>query len=207
MIKIKNWDDLQHYKDRNPPWIKFHKQVMDSYEWHCLQDASKSLLITIWVIASEGENWKTGTIPNDPQKIAFRARKDPKDVLLLTKELIRNGFIEISNVASDLLAPCYQIAVPETETETETEVLSPPKVENEKKQKNACRIPPTWECSEELGKWALEQGMSYDDVVSEIENFIDYWTAASGSKARKHNWDAAFRTWIRNTVKWKKDKK
>jgi uncharacterized protein YdaU (DUF1376 family) len=31
-----------------------------------------------------------------------------------------------------------------------------------------------------------------------FENFTDYWRAASGSKATKHDWDATWRMWVRN---------
>jgi hypothetical protein len=35
------------------------------------------------------------------------------------------------------------------------------------------------------------------DVDAEVENFVDYWTARSGSGAVKLDWDATWRTWVR----------
>lgn len=35
-------------------------------------------------------------------------------------------------------------------------------------------------------------------IERELSKFRDYWKAASGSKARKHDWQAAWRTWIGN---------
>lgn len=32
---------------------------------------------------------------------------------------------------------------------------------------------------------------------TETANFVDYWTAASGSNATKRDWIAAWRTWMR----------
>ena len=29
VIRIKDWDKLQHYKDRNPPWIKIYRHLLD----------------------------------------------------------------------------------------------------------------------------------------------------------------------------------
>lgn len=72
------------------------------------------------------------------------------------------------------------------------------------KRKTATRIPEDWDCSVKLGEWAMEQGLTRGEVVSAIENFIDHWRAASGQKARKHDWNAAFRTWIRNEIKWQR---
>ena len=41
MLKIKDWDKFQHYKDRNPPWIKLSTDTFQNYDFSRLQDASK----------------------------------------------------------------------------------------------------------------------------------------------------------------------
>lgn len=108
---IKNWNDFQHYKTRNPPWIKLHKKLLDDPEFHALSgDASKTLAMC-WLIASE-DNGKLPAI----NKLAFRLRIDSK---LLAKHLIELKHW-ITNDASVMLAECLQDACPETETETET---------------------------------------------------------------------------------------
>jgi len=28
MLRVKNWGKFQHYKDRNPPWIKLHRGLL-----------------------------------------------------------------------------------------------------------------------------------------------------------------------------------
>lgn len=38
------------------------------------------------------------------------------------------------------------------------------------------------------------------DQRLEFEKFTDYWRAASGQRARKRDWVAAYRTWIRNAA-------
>ena len=30
-LHIKNWGEFQHYKKRNPPWIKLHKKLLDDF--------------------------------------------------------------------------------------------------------------------------------------------------------------------------------
>ena len=35
-FSVKNWDEFQHYKDRNPPWIKLHNHLLDDYEFEML---------------------------------------------------------------------------------------------------------------------------------------------------------------------------
>lgn len=85
-----------------------------------------------------------------------------------------------------------------------TDCKKPPEKLEKQKRKTATRIPEDWDCSLELGDWSMQQGLTRGEVVSAIEQFTDHWRAASGQKARKHDWDAAFRTWIRNELKWKK---
>jgi hypothetical protein len=52
-LRVKNWTEFQHYKDRNPPWIKLHRTLLDDYEFSRLQDASKAHLMLIWLFASQ----------------------------------------------------------------------------------------------------------------------------------------------------------
>ena len=33
MLRIKNWSEFQHYKDRAPPWVKLHHSLLDNFEW------------------------------------------------------------------------------------------------------------------------------------------------------------------------------
>lgn len=120
MIRVKGWTNFQHYNDRKPPWIKLHRELLENYNWFCLQHASKALAICIWLLACENEDPKSGLVTDDPRVLAFRARMTELEVIESVKDLIRHGFIEhIKTDASDLLAPCYQDATSETETERE----------------------------------------------------------------------------------------
>lgn len=119
-LSIKNLAKHQHYKDRRPPWIKLHAEVLDDYEFLCLQDASKAHLMLLWVLASRLEN----RIPYDP---VFLAERLGTTTPINVQELISQGFIEVSEDDSRPLAFRKQSAMPETETEVETEkkLLSP----------------------------------------------------------------------------------
>lgn len=74
-LRVKKFDDFQHYKDRNPPWIKLHRSLLDDYEFARLPDVQKAHLMLIWLYASHHE----GRIPDDPKHIASKtgARKPP----------------------------------------------------------------------------------------------------------------------------------
>ena len=45
---------------------------------------------------------------------------------------------------------------------------------------------------------AMRQECPNVDLELEHKKFVDYWTAATGSKATKLDWDATWRNWIRN---------
>ena len=110
-LMVKNWESFQHYKERNPPWIKLHRDLLRDYDFLCLQDASKMQLILIWLLASQMNN----KIPADANFI--KTQIGIKGDLNL-KELIDKGFLID---ASNALAKRKQVAIVETETETETE--------------------------------------------------------------------------------------
>jgi hypothetical protein len=115
MLRIKNWSEFQHYKDRAPPWVKLHHSLLDNFEFHSLPVASKALAPMLWLLASENLD---GSISDDLSEVAFRLRTTANDVQTALKPLIDKGFV-VSD--SNVLADCKQCALPETETETETE--------------------------------------------------------------------------------------
>lgn len=51
-LRVKNWSKFQQYKDRNPPWIKLHFEILTSLDWVALSDASRLLMIMCLLVAS-----------------------------------------------------------------------------------------------------------------------------------------------------------
>lgn len=115
---VKNWKEFQHYKDRNPSWIKLHKRFLDDYVFHRLQLASRALAPMIWLLASESED---GSIEYDLDEIAFRVHSTKDEVNNALTPLIDAGFIYVEQVASEPLADCKQSAIPEKRREEKRE--------------------------------------------------------------------------------------
>lgn len=111
-LSIKNFKKHQHYKNRRPPWIKLHVEVLDDYAFGCLQDASKAHLMLLWVLASKHDN----KIPYD---LAWITQKINSTTPVDVEELVLHGFIEVGEDASNPLATREQNSILETETETE----------------------------------------------------------------------------------------
>jgi len=118
-LKVKNWEQYQHYKQRNPPWIKLYHSLLDDYNYSCLPDASKLLYVSILLLASRTNN----KIPNDLEWIQRKAMlTNIPDI----EPLFTHGFLTTNGDASNVLASCQQNADSETETETETETEKAP---------------------------------------------------------------------------------
>ena len=119
-VSINNWSRFQHYKSRNPPWVKLHRSLLDDRAFAELSDYAAKLLIQLWLIGSESDD---GSISGDTEDIAFRVHRDSAEVLPALQELALRGFIQMgTDDASTLLAPRKQVApesAPETETETD----------------------------------------------------------------------------------------
>lgn len=121
-FSVRNFDKFQHYKDRNPPWIRLYNSLLDSYEYACLPDASKAHLLAIFLLASRLNN----KIPADVHwlKNAIHATESV-DLNVLTA----HDFIVMDHDCSETLAACEQSALPEKrrgrgETEEDTIVSS-----------------------------------------------------------------------------------
>ena len=112
--RIRNWDKYQHYRDRNPPWVKLHFSLLSSADWVTLSDADRVLLVVCMLLASKSG----GEVPGDPgyiQRVAYLPKRPNLE------NLIRCGFL-VCDDASMMLADASTMladARPETETETE----------------------------------------------------------------------------------------
>lgn len=123
-FSVRNWEEFQHYKDRDPTWIKLYNRLLDDYAFGLLPDARKWHLIGIFLLASRHNN----RVPKDPHWVARKIGAHmPVDLTLLE----RAGFLVMLDDESPdaplLPAPPEQVASPEKEKsreETETDSLS-----------------------------------------------------------------------------------
>ena len=114
-LRVKNWAQFQHFKDRRPPWIKLYRGILDDLEWHELDPVAAKSLVAIWLIASEDD----GNLP-ESRKLAFRLRMSIQQLEQVVSEL--SHWLE--QVDIEVISERYQDDAPETETETETEKIA-----------------------------------------------------------------------------------
>ena len=88
------------------------------------------------------------------------------------------------------------------------------KKKNDKKEKEkitgvqnrGTRIPADWTPDKNGVAYARERDYSNFQIMSLVDDFKDYWLAKAGATAVKKDWNAAWRTWIRNDIKFKNRK-
>jgi hypothetical protein len=115
LLQPKNWAVFQHYKDRCPPWIKLHRDLLNDRAYMRLPIASKAIAPMLWLLASES---KDGVFDGSLDELVFRLHITAKEYQDGVKPLIDNDFFIL---VSGVLAERKQVAIPETETEGETE--------------------------------------------------------------------------------------
>lgn len=75
--------------------------------------------------------------------------------------------------------------------------LVPPAAAPPKSQ--GIRLPDDWRLPKAWGDWALTErpGWTAEDVRKVAERFADHWHAKAGADARKVDWQATWRNWVR----------
>ena len=117
-LRVKNWERFQHYKDRRPPWIKFHVELLDDHELQTLPVDARLMYSLILLVAARTDN----NIPSDPEYISRQTALPAKVVAAAVQTLVDKGFLVPSDrkrAASKALARRKQSAKPETEAYTE----------------------------------------------------------------------------------------
>ncbi len=141
-LKVKNWEKYQHYKNRNPPWIKLHANTLNDRAFTRLSCASRGLLMQLWILASEND----GKIQYDIEEMIFRLRDESiktEDV----KALVEKGFLRICKHPLADESKCLSETEAETEAETDNTMLKhscpqSPADEEKPAKKESPKIPP-----------------------------------------------------------------
>ena len=117
ILKVRNWEKFQHYKDRRPPWIKLHFALLTSKDWVMLNDSERVLAIACMLLASQSD-LDSGCFDADPEYIKRVAYLNTTPNF---KPLILHGFLEIINVNASERKQMLANVTTETETDTEGE--------------------------------------------------------------------------------------
>ena len=180
-IVVRNWERFQHYRNRNPVWIKTYLELLDNDAYLGLPPRARALLHGVWMAYARAR----GELRYEPDASPMRRRYGSgaldKRVRMRVycddiKRLSDAGFIEVS--ASKPLASCYQAASVEEEEEKEPYKAlfsSDRSSETEAAARSAHKVPLAanrsdngarpWECPYCSSEWATEDKL-YEHIVS-----------------------------------------
>ena len=164
-FSVRNWLQFQHYKHRNPPWIKLHYEVLSSRDWVSLNDESRVLAIACMLIASRNE----GRVPDDPdyvQRVSYLNKKPNFN------PLIKCGFLECASTCKRLRTNADTELELETETETERDCVKPNGSTPPQRFEDFWKHWPVKRNKQKaLSAWKTKKlDESADDLIADIEN-------------------------------------
>ncbi|HEU4589015.1 MAG TPA: hypothetical protein VFS11_10220 [Gemmatimonadales bacterium] len=114
VLRIPKFDEFQHYKKRNPPWIRLYLKLLDNLDFALLPDATKGQLVNLWMLAARlhRDTKRPPELPADP---AWLASKINATEPIAWERLIPRWIECDKETASKMLATCKQNATPETD--------------------------------------------------------------------------------------------
>ena len=91
-LAITKFDQHQHYKNRNPPWIKFYTKMLDpKHPLNELPVSTRYLFDRLLLLAAKYDN----AIPNDSELIAKLLRMPPRDCREGIHRLLEGRWIKV----------------------------------------------------------------------------------------------------------------
>jgi len=183
VLKVKNHDKYQHYKKRNPPWIKLYRSTLGDYGLRQVSVPARLVFFYMTTLASETDN----RVPNDTlflsERFGFKVTKEH------ISELIREGFV-LASGASNLLA--YDALCSDSDSSS----LNSPKEKRVVREKRMnghaleVPIPEDWTPTDSHGKQAAALHL---DLGLEANHFKG---RAQELEWRTKNWNLKFTNWV-----------
>jgi len=194
-FRIKQWEVHQHYKDRSPPWIKLHRDLLTSQTWVMLDDDKKALAVACMLLAAGTDN----KIPCDPayiQRVAY---------LKITPELqplLDCDFIEIIEEKTPVLARASKVIAIGTKRSSEESREEESRGDTRKRKSPKTPIPDDFDLTPERQLYA-EKHLPHVDPIALMATF------RSTSKAKgweyvdwDQHWQTLVRQWAPNSGHW-----
>ena len=101
-LVVNKWGRFQHYKNRNPPWIKFYACTLDDYQISQLPELAQLHLLKLWLVAARMDN----KIPFNVNWLAERLSCDPAILTDSIERLLNGGWLKTHAISE--LDACQQ---------------------------------------------------------------------------------------------------
>ena len=175
-LSVRNLSRYQHYKHRNPPWIKLYREFWSDYTLRQLSVPTRLLFMGLCSLAAELDN----KIPADPTYLTARL-----GFLVASKMLA-----SLTSSESTLLCLYSDSTLKEQVASTELASCRHPA----SKTNGKTAFPEEWTLAPEIAEpWRKFQ----IDPYVEFATFRDH---ARTNDRRCKDWPAAFRNWCRKAI-------
>lgn len=198
-LKVRNWEQFQHYKDRSAPWVKLYRDLLTSESWVLGTDTSRLVQVASILLAVRYENliplnWallkRVSSLDCSEKQFFDAVQHLSKDFLEIQEVTERTG--EVVQIASNVLATCTSEERREEERREEqiaSNVLA--RNTNGKHRKASNTVPDDF-----VPDLAFATSLASDmDAEAEAQKFRDW-----EFKTPHHDWNRAWKRWARNAV-------
>ena len=195
-VKVKKWDHFQHYKNRNPPWVKLHNDMLTSETWALASDKDRLLMVVALMVGSRGTN--SGVLASEEyvKRIAY-LQKAPD-----FKPLLKLGFFVEVDEDDNVLAGASAVQA-DACASLSVSVSDSVSVRGESEGSK----PKGFKSWSEVDLRSSAE--THEDVLkgADVDDFVSYWMEPKESgKPRisgQDAWDTRRRmqTWARNNEK------
>ncbi len=137
-LAVKNWERFQHYKDRDPPWVKLYRDLLTTESWVLGTDLSRVVQVASTLLAARYSN----QIPYrfDLLKEVMHIKCSEKDFTRAIDYLISADFIEIQEVTKETKVVAQSASTPLASCPSESDQI---RSETEKRQNGHPTVVPT----------------------------------------------------------------
>lgn len=185
-LSVKNFEQYQHYKNRNPPWIKLYRSILHDFEFRKLSEQDRYRYIGCLILACETDN----KIPLNEVYLSSILGLTTTKVDL--SPLIKGGLLLAHGAITSRGEKSRE---EERRVEEITPVGEPPKLVKVKKIKIS--LPEDFVLSADMKRYAESKGMT--DIDGEFEHFKAHHRK---SDTKWVDWSAAWETWVLNGKKF-----
>jgi hypothetical protein len=99
-IIITDWAKRQHFKDREPIWIKLYREMRHDRRWRQLSGDACKLYVDLNLLAAEEEPF--GNITLYPEDLAWEVRLTLPELILLLAEVDASGLVVATGYHADI---------------------------------------------------------------------------------------------------------
>jgi len=189
---FRGWVNLLCLAARNDGNLPLHNDIAFALR---LPDAKATALLDALIEAELLDHDETGIRPHN-----WNTRQYKSDV---SNERVKRHRERSAPVTCNVTSP-VTVTPPETEqSQKQNRTEKPNPTGLGKKPTKGTRIAADWTVGEQDREHAHQRGWGDQRIAAQALKFRDHWLASDDDrKARKRDWNAAWRTWCDNADKW-----